>query len=493
MVVCLTAIAVGVRVGGLAPSSLWHDDIWVAYAARSRYSDIPMMAVTSPGFVFLEKAVFDLVGFSAFTAQLLPFLASSVTPAVVFVVLKRAVRVELAVTAGIVVALTTLNVQYSYHVKQFTVEALGAALIFLVTARWMTEPTRRRQWALVATICVTAAVSFLVVVVATGPIAVVAVRLLRRRPLPQISDLVPLGVLGLFVVGWYAFVIMPNTTDNLQAYWADFYVRVDGGPIDFVVSLRDRVWFFLQSLTPWPPLIVATTCIIAFSATFVLRRDWAVVTTLPLLVALLLAVLQKAPFGAGRVDNYLLIPLVFGFFIGLDALCDVAATEKSRIRVPGTTATLSGLAGAALIGLTIGGFESPTAYPAEDIRPLIEILEDDRRDGDAVVLYYASTFAYGLYADVESRPIDVGTPYSIEFDDPDLVVQNPHRNEPEKYLQYATEAAGRSDRIWLLGSHLCACDWGPIERQFAQELGWRRERIDAREGASLQLWSRPSG
>jgi hypothetical protein len=492
VVAVLTAVAAAVRIGGLAPSSLWLDDARVAYVSKASYGDISIMGLTSPGFMFIQKVWFDIAGFSELKAQMLPFLASTLTPAAVFLLLRPIIRKELAFAGGLIAALTTLNVKYAYHVKQYTTEVLAGVIIFDLTRRWLAAPSVRRSWALVGAIGLGCAISFPVIVLATGPIAAISVRAVRDGRQRIIETLGPLAGLAAFVAVWYVGVIRPNSSANLQGYWADFYLDTDAGGIALLASLRDRTWEMFDSLTPYPSSIVAIVCAVTFAAAFVRRFDWALIASVPLLAAAVLAWLQKAPLGGGRTDNYLLVPLLCGFIVGIDALADVASEWSARGRDGPGPAVLGATVAAGLVGLTVASYEAPEPYPQEDIRPLIEELEALRQEGDAVVLYYASDFAYALYADVDSEPIDDGSPYDIRIDDPDLVRQDGHRGDPAAFLTYSQQAAARSDRVWLLGSHLCGCDWPEIQRQLRDDLHLDVQFVDERDGAALQLWTRPS-
>lgn len=48
VIVALSVLAVAVRLGELAPTSLFLDDAWVAYVTKAPITDIPMMGLTSP-------------------------------------------------------------------------------------------------------------------------------------------------------------------------------------------------------------------------------------------------------------------------------------------------------------------------------------------------------------------------------------------------------------------------------------------------------------
>jgi len=184
----------------------------VAYAARADYSEINLIGLTSVGFVTIEKIWLDLVGFSNLNAQLLPHLAGTFAPGAVYLVLRRRAASHTALLGAAVMALTTIHVEYSPRVKQYTIEALLVLLLLALTFRWRTEPNRKNTGILVAAMVVACMFSFILATACLTPLVVMVLTArddrTRRLVTGGVSAMVP--VLGL----WY--FVMVRQTDTAQ-------------------------------------------------------------------------------------------------------------------------------------------------------------------------------------------------------------------------------------------------------------------------------------
>jgi Dolichyl-phosphate-mannose-protein mannosyltransferase len=484
LLAAITVLGGWLRAPGLGVSSLWFDDAWVAYAARADYSELNLIGLTSVGFVTIEKIWLDLVGFSNLNAQLLPYLAGTFAPGAVYLVLRRRAASHTALLGAAVMALTTIHVQYSPRVKQYTIEALLVLLLLALTFRWRTEPSRKNTGILVAAMVVACMFSFILAAACLTPLVVMVLTArdddrTRRLVTGGVSAMVP--VLGL----WYFVMVRPRVEDWLIAFWADHYIDASNGPVQLLTSTWDAFARLFEVVAPFP----ATVTLVVLAAAFVglVRRDavLAVALIAPLAAAAALAVMQKAPLGGGRTDIYLVPGLVVLFVLGLEALTD-RQRPKAGALAPGAVAALVVVA---VLGLSYDGPDP--VYPREDVRPLIAELEVRRQSGDPVVVYYAATYSYGLYAATNSTPVDVDGPYLLNFSDP-LVIPMVRQTDTAQYRSYAKDALATSDRFWLVATRMdLTAHWPVVQEILAEDLGLDLVDSSESEGAVLQLWQRP--
>jgi len=488
IVVLLTVASGLLRVGDLAPSSLWLDDAWVAVVHRVSYFDAVDTGVTAPGFAFSLKVWFDLVGFSELGSQLPAYVAGSVAAAAAFVVLRGRVHVAIAVGAGIAVAFAPIHIEQSVHVKQYTIEVLLAFLIVSCGLRALDEPekaARLRDLAVVSTVAIL--FSFVLLSVVASALIVVAVVAARKdgraavRPLAWLMlPVVSSGVL-------YVSLIRFRLHDGLRAFWAPHYIDTGSGIRVGLESTLGRLHEVLEGFSSLPPEATSIVVVVALGALLARRVSYFCITVLPILFAIILAALERAPLGGGRTDLYLFAPLLIGAALGTGVLLDLASERRPLAAPRRRAASVFGVA--VLVGVTAAQWLSLDVrpYPNEDLRPLIEILEENRQPGDVVLLYYISQYGYGLYADGSFEVSPTQSPYRLDFDDSRLIVQQNHRVDPTLYLQYAEAADDLGGRLWLIGSHL-AFDWEEIVRQVEQDLDRNLIGSWIRPGAELFLY-----
>ncbi len=145
--------------------------------------------------------------------------------------------------------------------------------------------------------------------------------------------------------------------------------------------------------------------------------------------------------------------------------------------------------GAALL-MAIGWTRWPLAGmhgKPEDVGPLLQIVERDRRAGDRVLLYDRSVFVWGYYR--TGTPILVpnaalANGYVVAVDDPDVVVFG--SRDIGAAVEHALAGAAR---VWLVGSRFRSLDEPRIRAAAAQR--GRITREERRERALLLRVERP--
>jgi hypothetical protein len=200
-------------------------------------------------------------------------------------------------------------------------------------------------------------------------------------------------------------------------------------------------------------------------------------------LAVALAAADIAPIGTGRTDIYLYPTLLIVVAVAFDIVARLLPRPLRAISFA-----------VVLIAVALAPLRLPLPeYVQQDIRPLVEELEAQRRPGDATLVYSFGSFAFALYT---SSPVDLvpssdyATGWAIEVRDPDVVVLPPHRLDPAEYEPVVTEAIEGRDRVWLIASHM-GPDFEEI-RRVLEANGFTRESVDTRSGAELDLWVRPS-
>ena len=470
----LLAVAIGLRAPGLGPSSLWIDDAWVAFAHRAGYVELTEIGLGAPGFSALLKIWFEIVGFTELSAQLVPFTAAIAAPPLLYVILRYRLRFAVSLVGAGWLLLAPVHVEYSTRVKQYSTEVVLALLLVHLSWRLIEDPTQRRTWRSLAMLStVSVLISFPLASVAGAACLVAAFVALRRTGRLE-NTLLWLVVPALTTAAWFVIVIRHRQYRDLRTFWESHFIQTDAGLRTAFESMLGRAHEFFEQASPLPAIPSAMFAALGLALVLHRRPPLFVMTVLPLAAAVALAALDRAPLGGGRTDLYLLAGTIIAVTAGIDHGVDLAAgaltDHRYFLAVLAPLAVVSGV-------VAIARHDAPS-YPREDIRPLVDELQDRRRPGDAVLVYHSSKWAFATYADVGVTVRPVSGPYDVVFDDP-LIVRQLNPSTEERLQRSIVEADAAGGRLWLIGSHFSP--------------SWERT-ISALESIGrvvIQTWERP--
>ena len=481
--IALVLIGTVMRVSQLGPSSLWLDDAWLALVSRADgLGEVVTVGVTAPGFAAALAAVFGVVRPSSVAAQALPFSMGVAAAPLLYLMARRLGLGRGAALVGAALVLAApVHVTYSGRVKPFTADALLAAVVLFSGWRVVERPGEGRRWgwlALVAmgSVIVSAAVATSVAAAYLAGM-VAATRGAHEGNLRPVLASVA-AFTGFALVWWWA-VIRPASTPSLRAYWADHYIDVAAGPGETVADLAAAVTNVLDGFSALPAVVVASLLALSVVSVVVRRPLLAVLLIGPLSVGIVLAVLEIAPLGGGRTDIHLYPSLALLVALGVH-LIGTRMSTSGAWAVPAVVLVM--------VAVTV---RAAPPYPAEDIRPLVAMVEAEARGDDLIVVYSASRWAYALYtsASVDLRP-DGDSPngFAVDIADPGVEVLEPRREDTDRYGPVLDRLARSTTRLWLAASHM-GTDVPVIERML-RDRGYEAVRTESRPGATLTLWLR---
>lgn len=525
----LVAVAAWAASPGLAPSSLWLDDAWHALVTRADGpAEVLLVAVTAPGYTFLLAGILAITGMSELAVQAPAYLAYvACGPALYLLAVRRGLpRPAALLGAGVLLASPVLVV-YATRVKQYTTDAL--LVVILLTLAWdlIREPGRaRRWWVYVGTSLAAVSISAAVAPVAASGLATgwsAALRVALARPdrgdagggdvdrsqgagwaTPVLATLVWSAISG----AWYVLLTRSDATEELRSVWAEHYVRLDDLPVLADDTIR-LVGAMLEGALAAPPLASATVLLIALIVVAVRRLELAVLLSLPLISAYVLAMLELVPLGTGRIDAHLHPVLAFTVMFAVAGVlpgpqvrtgatppAGGGAPVQPDLRTgvePSWRARALAWVGCAVLAvglLSATLVSTDRTYPQEDLRPLVGELESRAADEDGVIVYPSAVWAYALYAsgEVELVPAQEANGFRPTFDDPRVTVLGRHRDRPQAYRSEVRRAAEDRRRVWLIATHI-RDDLAVIEEHLA-DAGFARTGRWDRPGAQLTLWER---
>ena len=171
----LTAAAGMARSRGLAPHTLWYDDLWVAALTR-----LPFWEATTtptpvpPAFVAGSWILTRIVAGKELALQVIPFSASLLAIIVTGLLVRSATRSRaIGVLAAALAVFNPAMTHYAIFVKQYTSEYLFVALLLALVAREAQRDSEGVSWTLVICAAFACMVGFGTIVVAAVVVNVV--------------------------------------------------------------------------------------------------------------------------------------------------------------------------------------------------------------------------------------------------------------------------------------------------------------------------------
>ena len=438
----LMGLAAYARYRPLAPSSLWLDDSWAAigYKANGAH-ELWRTMFTSPLFSLGTALWLKAAGLSSLRAQMLAFVPGVLgPPALYFVARQMRLGRPAALLAATAILVAPFHMQYSTHVKQYTLEALLSAAV-LAVGWWLLNAPDPHRWRVLAVVTTVATLSSMAVAPVVAGAYAAGFWAIRRHRDQLSSAIVSVAQYGVIVGAWYLAVIKPASHPALRQYWQQlggFWTHHRGHPSlgrGLVATLEHVAHGFsgLPSVvTLW---IMAAAIVIAFLRS----TERAILLVVPFAVGLALSGLQIAPIGA-RVDVYL-YP-TFAILLAYAAQPLFEQVTRSWILVP------------VALGLLVLTTPLPNSYQQEDARPLVARLETEAKPADPILVYPTGRFAFALYTHWPVQIVrDPTTPVPFTPIVLRRGLQVISANPPLNALVAHYRAQPSVLRVWFFGTH----------------------------------------
>ena len=457
----------------LAGRSLWLDEAMLALNLVGRdfaglFQSLDYNQGGPVGFLLLEKLVITLLGNNELTLRLIPFLTGCAALLFFALLVRRMLgNFGLFLALGLMAAAAPL-IYYSSEVKQYSSDVFVTVFLLWLTCETLSvgqnlhhEGTQRRtnehaeNHQGTSFVFLRALRGHKVFLAVAGALAlwfshpalftlmgVGAALLLQPGIWKDRARLQPvLLVISTWVVsfGVLYLVSLRGLAANayLLDYWAEYFMPLPPWKNWgwFPSTGISMVEFIFAGLPNWAASIGA---VLVVGLMALLRRNlqFGVLLSLPVLTVLIASALGKYPF-AGRM-----ILFAAPLFIALTAAG--VETVIGWLQRQRWLALLIGLSWAVvLLYPSITGaaenFVQPK-YP-EHIRPTMAYLQQNRKPGDTIYVYFWAVPAFRYYA-----------PF-YNFTESDIVAGNDYTTQPPGLLTEADQFKGRK-RIWVLFSHV---------------------------------------
>jgi uncharacterized membrane protein len=197
--------------------SLWLDEAWVANSVRASTLGgmfyYPHWLQTSPPlFLLLARTAVSIFGLSTVVLRSVPLLLSLLAVGAMLAAARRVVSPAFAVLAVAILAFHPTVVEYFRSFKQYGGEVAATAAVLWAAVAYLQEPERKQFYVLLGVTVGAMTLSYPTVFLLPG--LVLAVGLGNRG-----RAIVLASVAGAVLAILYWWLIRPNYTPALRAYW----------------------------------------------------------------------------------------------------------------------------------------------------------------------------------------------------------------------------------------------------------------------------------
>ena len=488
----LTIAAVYFRSPELGPSSLWLDDAWVALAIKQDWLEIIHTSLTSVGFKMLTGVMLHVFGNESLAAQFLPFTFGILTIPLTYVVARQLnLAPNFALFAATLVASSPTLVNYSIRVKQYTGDAFLTLIIVSLLLSLVSKSRNMYQWVVFGVICSVCVVFSGQVMISVACALFVAVLYTWNSNRGESRIVIAVSLLtGLFILFWYFMIIKPNIHTGILSYWKDEFIVMNSGFMEAVRSfsyLMGSVYYHAIGKNLFHIITSAVLTLLAIR----LRTVTSLALLLPVLAAIILSILGKAPIGS-RTDAYFIPLLILAVTIG------VQSTLEHFRQSGNTVLRRSGTFTCIFVMLALLLWDLPARfltgeYPKEDVRTVTGIWEELKQQGDHTFVYSGARIAFHLYSSESLEILHEQEDYKQATIGSATVtlLDSRLRHQTDRYFEVIpNNIPANVSRLWLIAAHTGKLDL-PVLKRAIPAAGFEKSRQWDTEGdAELVLYLR---
>lgn len=423
--------------------SLWLDEAMLAnnilgrdFAGLFRQLDNDQGAPI--GFLLLQKTITLTLGDSEFALRILPFLAGCLALVLMFLLARKVASPFAGSLALALFAFSPALIYYASEVKQYSSDvaiALAISLLFLKYEHAVIKPKDAALLAIVGMLAVGFSHPALFVLGGLG--LALFVPALRARDTRRIVTLLLVAAAwGLSLAALYFVNLRQLSTHQFFLdFWREGFLPHDSSAWRWLGLSLNVPFFDLLGLRIFYPALAILFLIGFFGLTRRLPR-FGLFLLFIFLLTLLASFLTLYPF-AGRMILFLVPILTLLLAEGVDSVA--ALFTRPRWLAWTVRLALTGILLFAPLTLAAENFAAPKMR--EHIRPTMEILRDQHKDGDLVYVYYWAEHAIRFYAP------------KYGFAPSDFMLGADHHANPKLY-RAELDALRDHERVWFLFSHV---------------------------------------
>ena len=434
----------------LSGRSLWLDEAMLALNILDRsflgLTRQPMeYGQSSPiGYLFGAKLFNLLLGSSEYALRIFSLLIGLISLVLMAWLVKNFLGRAGALIAMAFFSFAPFLIYYSAELKQYMSDVTAGLFLLFIFVRHIEKPPQESIWRDYLLFGFAGALllwfSHPVLFVAAGVGTILFIHALLTRDRRVIARTMMVLVLwGLSFVFLYLVNLRYLTTsDLLLDYWEDGFMPMPPWSAEGIRWFGHVWWAILGNPLEFgldTPGLVFVVFLIGFVALVI--KKWRVGAALGSVFLFALAASALGKYSLiGRMLLFL-TPIIFLFLAaGIDGISSLIKPEWLGVVVK------LGLAGYFLfipVQHSIERFITPKVQ--EHIKPTMEYLRENYREGDIIYVYYYTEPAFRFYAP------------KFGFERDEYIAGEKHQDNPEAYLRELDTLVGNK-RVWLIFSHV---------------------------------------
>lgn len=465
------AIAVGVAlrcVQYFLNRSLWIDEAFLALNILDRtflelLKPLDYNQGAPVGFLVVEKLAVQMFGSSEYSLRLFPFVAGVAAIFLFYRVAKRTLQLPAVVVAVGLFALCDRLIYYSAEVKQYSSDVAISLLIYLLAIE-LERPSVLKLivFAGFGAIAVWFSHPSVFVLAGTGSCLLIFAWL-KQQWRTVVQYVFVFITWAISFAAFYFISIRPlSNNEALQQSWGEGHNSF----VPLPVSLTNLRWLFDKffEIFDYPVGIhltgIAALAFIVGCASLIGKRRFYLLTS-PILFTVVASVLRQYPF-KGQLLLFI-VPVIV--IIIAEGTLRIFRTQSNQL----VGVTVVALLFAYPLYYAASNIKDPRSFATveyqrvrEDIKPVLNYVEDNFQADDVLYLYYASQYAFKYYLDrysfnYESEQAVVSEATTDWFaptlsSSPHLIVGSYARDDWKIFEEDLKKLRGH-DRVWVIFSH----------------------------------------
>ena len=511
--IAFIAIVIGIAlrlIHYLLDRSLWKDEALVALNLIERPFDellepLKYNQAAPVGFLAITKLLMLAFGDNEYVLRLFPFLSAIVALFLFYQVAKWFDSLPVLAVAVSLFALSDRAIYYSAELKQYSSD-ITLALAAYCLAIELKKPTNIYRSASIAILgAIFIWISHPVVFVLAGTGSTLLVSAWLEKNIGKIKQYI--AVFGVWLLSFIAFYQISLTklisNDDLQSSWGGAHDSFMPFPPTNSVEAKWFVDKFFEIFDYPVGIHLAGIAALAFifgCVTLFKHKEKLFIILSPVLFTAIASGLHKYPF-KGQLILFI-IPAI------------LLIVAHGAIEIAKVTQPKHKLLGIAFIALLFFypvyyaalNLNDPNRYPAfeyqrvrEDIKPVLDYVEENYRPGDTIYVYYAAQYAVKYYLDrysfaelQQGEPVLAPPPPNwfepvLPSYPPGLIAGKYSRDDWQIFIDELRQLQG-SNRVWLIFAHAIdrrsELDEEDVFLGFADTLGTQIDRYQGVEAAA---------
>jgi uncharacterized membrane protein len=472
---CLLTIGTALRFYHLGERSLWYDEAVTANASHGTFAQMledtrrfsaPMV---HPCILYLVEKI----GKSAVAVRAPSALASILAVVMMLLMVRAGVSQSAALFAAAILAVSASQIRYAQEVREYSLAVLCAAIMIFALLRWEASGSRSNHPVLLyAALFIAPLVQYGLVFLACGIlITIVLRRLLSRDTCFRLSHAaIASAFLAAGALGSYFLTLRYQfQSGKTPWYLASYYF--DRKTMNLRGFLRVNSRDLLSFLIPGRGIVL---CLTLAAVIFCVARarsrkvDSATLLTFSsLLIVICASVARVYPYGGVR--QCLFLAPVLALFAGV-VFAEILHWLKRSLQPAATVAVMALL----LLSLSRGMLNLWPYQEVEDTQSLIKELVRSSAPNDQVWVNHDAVAAFEFY---------------LQTKDPRFIYGRFHADAKDYVPELLASIDHRSDRLWLVFSHLEQPSDRGEEQLMVSSLrqGWDVQPVVAATNAELYV------